>query len=171
MVSQRQQSNRACSRQDETFMPPDTAQFVEEHISHFPEELRFASMCSGSGMDHVAMLSVGKVLKEMGIKTKFQCVFQCEKEAEKRRWLAAHCQEGAAPCSFTDVRHIQSRECTGGECSNHKKPCRVPESDVVRTHILQRFQTFQQQSHRQRQNEPNGEHVARESERSAINII
>ena len=112
-------------------MPPESAEFVSEHIKQFPHMLHFASMCSGSGMDHEVALSVLRFLKAKGIKTKFDCVFQCEKDPEKRRWLKAHFNDGDDPCLYTDVRHIVGRECTGGDCESHKKPCHVPSADVL----------------------------------------
>ena len=113
-----------------TYMPEDAAAFVNDHICNFPEGLSFGSMCSGSGMDHAAALSLENVLHGLGIKTKFICVFQCEKEAEKRRWLARHCRDGDDPCMYTDVRHMTQRKCTG-VCDTHKRACHIPSSDVL----------------------------------------
>ena len=127
------------------YLTQEAADFCNEHMKWFPEELNFGGACSGSGMDSHVMRAVQRGLESKGVACKVINRMACELQPIKRDWIEAWLDESEDPCLFADVCTLSQNEVGcyrhGIErCAKRPKrssehtpgpsPCRVPTVDL-----------------------------------------
>ena len=82
------------------------------------EELKIASMCSGSGVDGEVFVLLANLLPE---NLNVQVLSVCEKEPKKQAWLQYLLREGSFEnaCLFENAEHMHQQSAT---CLQHKQP-------------------------------------------------
>ena len=114
---------------------------ADEHADHFARaapgrptapslELTWASICSGGEGVLFALDGIVKAYAKRGIELKLRHVFSCECKKVLQEWIQGAFDEAgiASGCAFDRAEHM-GRDTAW--CVKHKKPCRVPDSDIV----------------------------------------
>ena len=89
-------------------------------VQNMPRVITAAGGCSGSGMDHIVLDSIGEALQRHNIDVEFKHLFHCEIDATKQKWLMSRPpvdESGSEQdlCVFEDISNLVGK-CT---CACH----------------------------------------------------